>query len=182
MFGVLSPRRWLSAGIVIALAACSAPGDQADEADLVAQAEAVDLAAEAEAVENVSMQWLEAAQARDLDAVTALFASDAVLFDEGEGSIEGVPAIRADIESDWAEYPDAAIAWSTNSVEVASSGDMAWERGTWTFDPDGAGEAGEMTGEYVTIYKKVGDTWKVASDFGVTNEPADLEDADDTEM
>jgi ketosteroid isomerase-like protein len=126
------------------------------------------------------MQWLESARARDLDAVTALFADDAVFFDEGEGSIEGVPAIRADIESDWAEYPDAAITWSTNSVEVASSGDMAWERGTWTFDPDGAGEAGEMTGEYVTIYKKVGDTWKVASDFGVTNEPADMDDMDDS--
>ncbi|MDP2482361.1 MAG: nuclear transport factor 2 family protein, partial [Candidatus Palauibacterales bacterium] len=64
----------------------------------------------------------------------------------------------------------------------ASAGDMAWERGSWTYDPDGAGEAGEMTGEYVTVYKKVGDAWKVASDIGVTHEDEDMEESEEAEM
>lgn len=162
--------KWLSAVLVVALSACAAPADQAD------QAPAVDVAAEAAAVEAVSMQWMAAAQARDLAAVTALFADDAVLFDQNEGSIEGLAAIRADIEGSWAQNPDFALSWSTTSVQVASSGDMAWERGAWTYDPDGAGEATEMTGEYVTIYEKVDGAWKVASDIGVTHE---VEEADE---
>ena len=151
---------WLSAVLVVA-AACAAPAEQAP---------AVDLAAEAEAVETVSMQWLEATKARDLEAATNLFADDAVFFDQGEGSIVGLPAIRADIESSWAQNPDFTLSWSTTSVNVALSGDMAWERGSWTYDPDGAGEAGEMTGEYVTVYTKVDGDWKAVSDIGVTHE------------
>jgi len=169
-------QKWLSTVMVVALAACTAPADQAD------QVAAVDLAAEAAAVEAVSMQWMEAAQARDVAAATAVFADDAVIFDEEEGSIEGLPAIRADMESSWQKYPDGSVSWSTNSVEVASAGDMAWERGSWTFDPDGAGEAAAMNGEYVTVYKKVGDAWKVASDIGVTHEDEDMEESEEAEM
>lgn len=173
MQSVGTQTKWLSAVLVVALSACAAPAEQA----LV-----VDLAAEAEAVEAVSMQWMEASQARDMAASTALFADDAVFFDQEEGSIVGLPAIRADMESGWAENPDFALSWSTNSVEVASSGDMAWEQGSWTYDPDGAGEAGEMTGEYVTIYKKVGGAWKVASDIGVTHQAEEAEEAEEAEM
>lgn len=165
--------RWLSAGLVVALAACAPPADQAP---------AVDLAAEAAAVEAVSMQWLEAAQARDLDAATALFADDAVFFERGEGSTVGLAAIRADIEEGWAANPDFDLSWSTTSVNVASAGDMAWERGSWTYDPDGAGEAGSMTGEYVTIYKKVDGVWKVASDIGVEHAAEDGEEGEEAEM
>lgn len=161
--------KFLSAALLVALAACAAPADQAE------QAPAVDLAAEAAAVEAVSMLWLEAAQAHDVDAATSLFAEDAVFFDQEEGSIEGIEAIRADIESSWAENPDFILSWSTNAVQVSAAGDMAWERGSWTYDPDGAGEAGEMNGEYVTIYKKVDGTWMVASDIGVTHEADDVE-------
>jgi len=162
------------------LAACTAPADQTSQAD---EMPAVDLAAEAAAVEAVSMQWLEAAQARDLDAATALFADDAVFFDEGEGSHMGVSAIRADMEEDWADNPDATVSGSTGDVHVASSGDMAWERGSWTYDPDGAGDAEAMNGEYVTIYKKVDGVWKATADIGVTHEAEDegMEE-DDAEM
>lgn len=159
--------RWLSAGLVVALAACAAPADQANQAG---QAAAVDLAAEAAAVEAVSMQWLEAAKARDLDAAAAVIADDAVFFDQGEGSIVGLPAIRADMENSWAENPDFTVTWTTNAVNVASSGDMAWERGSWTYDPDGAGDAEAMNGEYITVYKKVDGTWKAVADMGVTHE------------
>jgi len=179
MRSIRNPSWWLGVA-VFGLAACTAPADQTSQADQVA---AVDLAAEAAAVEAVSMQWLEAAQARDVDAATALFADDAVVFEEGQGSIVGVPAIRADIEEDWADNPDATVSWSTDDVQVASSGDMAWERGSWTYDPDGAGEAEPMDGEYVTVYKKVNGVWKVATDIGVSHEAEDEEmEGDDAQM
>jgi ketosteroid isomerase-like protein len=112
-----------------------------------------------------------------VDAAAAVIADDAVFFDQAEGSIVGLPAIRASMESDWAENPDFTVSWTTNAVDVASSGDMAWERGSWTYDPDGAGEAEEMTGEYVTVYKKVDGAWKAVADMGVTHEGEEMEGA-----
>jgi hypothetical protein len=54
---------------------------------------------------------------------------------------------------------------------------MAWERGTWTYDPDGAGEAEAVEGEYLTIYEKVGGDWKVVADMGSETSGDDGEDA-----
>lgn len=53
-------------------------------------------------------------------------------------------------------------------IEVAASGDLAYERGGWTFDPDGPGEAAEEHGEYVTVWKKMGGGWRATVDAGTT--------------
>jgi uncharacterized protein (TIGR02246 family) len=153
-----------SAAVVLVglLAACAAPQDQTP---------VVDLEAEAQAVEAVSQQWLEHVTARDLEALTSLIADDAVFFDVGEPTKEGLAAIRADVESNWGENPDFTVTWSTTSVDVASSGDLAWERGSWEFDPDGAGEAEGDYGEYVTVYRKIDGAWKAVADIGHSTKP-----------
>jgi uncharacterized protein (TIGR02246 family) len=135
------------------------------------QAPAVDLEAEAQAIRDVSSAWLEHVTARDLEELTGLFAESAVFFDENEPATEGLAAIRADIESEWAENPDFTVTWSTISVDVADSGDMAWERGQWEFDPDGAGEAEGTYGEYVTVYRKMDGAWKAVADIGSVTKP-----------
>lgn len=160
--------------VAAALVACQPP---AEEVVVEQTTPAVDLSAEAAAVEAVSMKWLEAARARDLDAVMTVFAENAVTYPDDQPPAIGLAAIRADIEEGWNATPDAAIEWETTSVHVADSGDMAWERGAWTFDPDGAGEDDAETGEYLTIYEKVDGTWKVVADMGSETSGDDGEDA-----
>lgn len=157
-------QQWLL-GTLVVLGACAPQ----------AQTPAVDLEAEAQAVRDVSQQWYEYVANRDIESLVNLFADDAVFFDQGEESKEGLAAIRADIENSWAENPDFTVSWSTLSVDVASSGDLAWERGAWNYDPDGAGEADETTGEYVTVYRKVDGAWKAVADIGVSTEPQPAE-------
>lgn len=152
--------------VAAALVGCQPPAEEA----VVDATPAVDLAAEANAVEAISMKWEEGAKARDLDAVMAVFAKDAVTFPAEEAPLEGVAAIRANIEDEWSEMPDFSVDWETTSVTVSQAGDMAWERGTWTFDPDGDGELGSMSGAYLTIYEKIGGEWKVVADMGVPSE------------
>jgi uncharacterized protein (TIGR02246 family) len=149
--------------LAAALVGCQPP---AEEAAVEETTPSVDLAAEATAVEAVSMKWEEAAKARDLDALMTVFAENAITYPDDQMPAVGVAAIRAEIEKGWSETPEAEIDWETTSVHVSSAGDMAWERGTWTFDPDGAGEAEAETGEYLTIYEKVGGEWKVVADMG----------------
>ena len=156
------------------LVACQPP---AEEVTIEETTPVVDLAAEADAVEAVSMKWESAAQARDLDAVMAVFAKDAVTFPAEEAPREGTAAIRANIEEEWGEMPDFSVDWETTSVTIAEAGDMAWERGTWTFDPDGDGELDSLSGEYLTIYEKIDGEWKVVADMGVPTENADGDEA-----
>lgn len=150
---------WL--GVIVALGAC-APQEQAPP---------VDIEAEAQAVRAVSQQWYEHVVNRDLESLVGLFADDAVFFDHGEEPKEGLAAIRADIEGGWAENPDFTVSWSTLSVDVSESGDLAWERGVWNYDADGPGAAEPTEGEYVTIYRKVDGAWKAVADIGVSTEP-----------
>lgn len=132
---------------------------------------AVDTEADAQAIRDLSSAWLEHANGRDADAIAAYFAPEGIVLEEGEPPIVGAEAIRADIEEDWAENPDFAVDWRTISVRVAESGDLAWERGQWTFDPDGAGARPDVSGEYITVWEKVDGEWKVAADIGVPTEP-----------
>ncbi|HZD06494.1 MAG TPA: nuclear transport factor 2 family protein, partial [Longimicrobiales bacterium] len=68
---------------------------------------------------------------------------------------------------DWARNPRFTTDWETLSVKVAESGDLAWERGRWTFDPDGSGPAGVTRGEYLAVYEKIDGEWKIALSVGV---------------
>ncbi|MDH3285377.1 MAG: nuclear transport factor 2 family protein [Acidobacteriota bacterium] len=128
----------------------------------------VDVAAEARAIRDQSAQWLEWARAKDAAAVAeGMFLEDAeTIFD---GKIHrGRVAILADMEKNQAENPDSTISWSTTRVEVAASGDLAFERGSWTYDPDGDGEKPVESGEYATFWKKVDGVWRCAVDSGST--------------
>lgn len=145
------------------------------------RAPAVDVAAEAQAVRDRSAEWLKLAQARDAAAIAnEVYAADAVtLFD---GVIRrGAAEIQAGMEADMAATPDSTVEWTTADVRVAASGDMAYETGSWIFDPDGAGEAAAETGEYVTVWVKVDGTWRAAVDAGTTPKAAEpAEPAADT--
>ena len=125
----------------------------------------VDLTAEKQAVRDLSMQWMEAYRAQDAATIVNLFAPEGTTFFDGELR-EGREAIQANMESEWSEYPDFTIAWSTSSVEMAGSGDLAVERGAWEFDEDGAGETEAINGQYVTIWKKIDGQWQVIMDVG----------------
>lgn len=137
------------------------------------EAPAVDLAAEAQAVRDRSAAWMQLSQARDVAGVIdGVFTADAVTI--GDGNIrKGSGEIRAALEAEAAAMPDATISWTTNHVHVAASGDLAYELGSFSFDPDGAGEAAVEEGEFVTVWTKVDGTWRVAVDAGTARKPAE---------
>lgn len=146
--------------VVLCLAACAAPTPPPAEP-------AIDLVAEEQAIRNASMAWLQAVQARDGATIDGYFAANAASIFDGEVH-EGLAAIQMNREQEWAENPDSTMEWTTTEVGVAASGDLAYERGSWTFDPDGAGDAPEEQGEYLTVWQKIGGQWKALYDAGTT--------------
>ena len=129
-------------------------------------APAIDLAAEAQAVRDRSAAWMQLTAAKDVaGVVNGVYTPNAVLMYDGEVHT-GTAALQDSMEDELAETPDALTSWSTTDVKVAASGDLAYELGTFLFDPDGAGPEPAENGKFVTVWTKVDGTWRVAVDAG----------------
>jgi uncharacterized protein (TIGR02246 family) len=130
-----------------------------------ATAPQVDLTAEEEAVRAVSARWLQLEGAKDAAAIASLFTEDGAIYRENEEPMVGPAAIQAHMAKEYAAAPQASSSWSTDRVDIATSGDLAVERGAWTATgtPDG-----DDHGWFVTLYRKVGEEWKVVADMSVS--------------
>jgi ketosteroid isomerase-like protein len=142
-------------GLALTLAACaSSPPPPAP---------APDLAAAEQAIRAKDATWLAAAASRDAAGAAAIFADDGMAFRDMAEPLTGPAAYQAH---------EAVSSWTTRSIVVAASGDLAVQTGTYT--ETGAGPKGdkENRGNFVTVWKKVGDDWKVAADIGQPIVPA----------
>lgn len=156
---------------MLAAAVCSALA--AGCAQKAPEAPAIDLAAETQAVRDRSAAWLQMAVARDTAGiVNGVYTQTAVtLYD---GNIRKGPAeLQAGLDAENAKTPNSTINWTTNDVQIAKSGDLAYELGSFTFDPDGAEAAPAVTGEFVTVWTKVDGTWRAAVDAGTARKAAE---------
>ena len=61
--------------------------------------------------------------------------------------------------------------WTTDSVRIADSGDLAIQTGEYHVTGIGAKGEREDKGRFVTVWKKTAGEWKVAYDIGSTTMP-----------
>jgi uncharacterized protein (TIGR02246 family) len=132
------------------------------------EAPLVDLAVEAEAVRARSAEWLGFTNQKDAAGIASLFATDGRVVWAGQDPIEGPAAIQEFLAGDFERSPDRVSSWSPDRVEVAPSGDLAVEYGSYTSAPGPDAEPDEE-GNYSTVYRKVDGAWMIVSDFSVPN-------------
>lgn len=160
-------------GRILMLAAAAGAALAMGCAQKAPEAPVVDLAAEAQAVSDRSAAWMQMAQAKDAAGIASgIFTADAVTIGDGEIH-KGMADIQADMEANNAKSPDSTISWATTGVQVAQSGDLAYELGTFSYDSDGAGDAAAADGEYVTVWTKADGTWRAAVDSGTVRKAAE---------
>lgn len=164
----------LAAAVATALltAGCAKPAEKPKE-EAAPAPPAVDLAAEESAIRNKSAEWMNFANAHDAASIAKNFAPDAITIYDGRVR-RGAAEVQAGIEQDAKDRPNAVVAWSTTAVKVAASGDLAYETGNITLDPDGAaGKKPSQSGTYVTVWEKADGTWRVVVDAGTDDEKKD---------
>ena len=132
---------------------------------------AVDITAEEQAIRAISAKWLEFARQRDAAGIAALFAEDGRLIWSGQDPVVGPTAIQEFIANDLTANPMQTFDWRTYRVEVATSGDLAVEYGTYLHENRGPDGAEEDRGSYVTVYRKIGGNWKIAADASPSATP-----------
>jgi ketosteroid isomerase-like protein len=101
--------------------------------------------------------------------VAALFAEDGIIFRAQNEPVAGHAAIQEYMAAEYTKNPTSRVEWTTDRVEVAASGDLASEYGTYSETND-TGEGDQ--GRFVTVYRKVNGEWKVAADMSASTKPA----------
>jgi uncharacterized protein (TIGR02246 family) len=123
-------------------------------------------AADEAAIRSASTAWSQAAQAKDLDKAVSLYTDDAIAFQDKGPMTKG----KENIGEGWKTMlalPGPGLSFAPTAVEVAKSGDMAYEYGLYDMvTTDKKGKTNDEKGKYVTVWKKQGDgSWKVAIDI-----------------
>lgn len=123
----------------------------------------VDAASEEAAIRAVNRRMEQAVASRNVDAIAQMYATDAVFMIPNAPAARGQAAIR----SAWAEFltPNASLSLSPTKIDIASSGELATDVGTYTFSF--TGDQGPVTdrGKYMVQFRKAGTEWKIAHDI-----------------
>ena len=159
-------RRYVAGSLILGVAAvllgscASAP-----------QKPTVDVAAVKAAVADINQKYMAAVAARDTDAVAGLYSDDARTLAPNAPRADGRAAIRAL----WVEFlstPGLNLTFSSSDVTVSESGDLAIDVGSYQMTmTTPKGLPIHDVGKYVTVFKKVGDEWKISVDTFNSDQP-----------
>ena len=120
----------------------------------------VDLTAETNAVRQRFADWVAAEKRRDLELSMSFLAPDAVIHGEGTPAIKGIEAARGV----WKAFFDIPFTDIVNTeprtVVVSSSGDLAYDAGSWKLIVPGKDGPTEQRGKSAIVWQKRDGQWK----------------------
>lgn len=124
---------------------------EAEEKEEVEAPAGPDLEAIKAEIQSMEDQWAAAINAKDIDALTALYADDVVSMPDNAPTLVGKAALAADSEAGFAENTENnTTAFVTQ--EVFSEGNQVLEIGT-SATSNAAGEV-IRTGKYMALFEK----------------------------
>lgn len=122
------------------------------------------------AIRAASKAWSAAAETKDAERFVSFYTDDATVMLESAADLKGMRAIREAITAMMRD-PNFDLSFETTSVEVARSGELAYELSTYSLtlsDPK-TKKASTQKGSGVVVWKKVGGQWKAAVDAPVSD-------------
>jgi uncharacterized protein (TIGR02246 family) len=109
-----------------------------------------------------TIKRVEAAENRhDVDAMLEEMIDDPLLHVCGVPPVKGRDAVRQLYRMFFETFVSTNIA--SQQIYISSSGDMAWEYGTYVNQFEGPGGRSKEEGKYLGIYQKVDGNWKGAA-------------------
>ena len=120
--------------------------------------------ADEQAIRGLETTWRAALMAKDTAAIRRFYAESGYYLPQGSTGFTGSAAI-ADRWAGEISGGEFRLEREAKTIEVAEAGDMAYEVGTYTvaWNKPGEGRSGGGTGNYVTVWQKVGGEWKTTA-------------------
>ena len=148
--------------VVVGAVALAAAGCEEEHMHQLPETRTADEAA----IRAASQEWSNAASSRDLEKAVSFYAEDATYNPPGAPLAAGKDAIRK-VWTNIVAVPGINLRWTSSKVEVARSGDLAYDTGAYTLTKnDAGGKPVTSKGKYVVVWKKQADgKWKVIQDI-----------------
>lgn len=122
----------------------------------------VDTTAIADTIKRDVAQLVAGLNAHDAVKTTAYDAANIISMECGSPSTVGIEADRKGFEMAFARDPDWRVSLIDETVDVASSGDLAVYRGTYNEDNGRAGVLMTHETNFIAEFKRQGDgSWKI---------------------
>lgn len=134
---------------------------------------AVDAAAVREAIVAKDKVFSDAMMAGDSEALSQLYAEDAVILPPNGPRAEGTAGVRETWSAALEGSSVAASTLDSDLIAVTAAGDYAYAVGSYT-DSGTATDGSEWSdqGKYLTVWKNVDGEWKIAADIWNSDNPA----------
>jgi len=119
-------------------------------------------------IDKIFRQFADLFNARDMQQLASLYAEDAVWMPQNSPIIKG----RAAIESAFKERFKGPGVLRFTGTTSATSGALAFVAATYTVTvPVEGGAAVSFTAKALTVFKRVGNDWKIAYDMQNADQP-----------
>ena len=124
----------------------------------------VNVASEEAAINALNRRMEQGVASKNLETLVSLYTPDAVFMAPNAPMARGSAAIR----TTWGEalkLGNPSLRLTPMKIDIASSGDVATDAGTYTFSF--VGDQGPVTdrGKYLVKFRKVGTEWKIENDI-----------------
>lgn len=124
------------------------------------------------AIRALDREMVAALNARDVNRYMNALAEDATWMPPNQPAVVGSGAIRK-LVSQLCEIPDYTVAHHPRTVEISSSGDLAYLFYTYAFTvKDADGTAITEKGKDLSIFRRVGGSWRLVIDMWNSDAPA----------
>jgi uncharacterized protein (TIGR02246 family) len=116
-------------------------------------------------IRDLDKQWSLAAENKDADKFASFYSDTGSALPFNAPIVTGKDNVRALWKALMAK-PGFSLRFAPTRVEVASSGDMAFDVGTFVLNlDDDKGTSMTIPGKYVVVWKKQRGDWKVEADI-----------------
>ena len=131
----------------------------------------VDLNHEADLIRKRIQDWVAAAGRGDAEGAAHFYTRGGKLLFPNAPIAIGHDAV-AGMWKHLLGLPNVRLHFGPTVIEVAASGDLAYDQGTYTLSFDGAKGRIEDRGKYVVVWKKEDGEWRAALDILNSDLPA----------
>jgi ketosteroid isomerase-like protein len=119
-----------------------------------------------QAIHKLDMEWSAAAGSKDVEKTISYYADDASAYPFNAPIATGKEQIRQ-VWTHLVSLPGFSLSFTPTKIEVAKSGDLAYDVGTFELKTnDAQGNVVTEAGKYVVVWKKQTNLkWKVIADI-----------------
>jgi uncharacterized protein (TIGR02246 family) len=125
----------------------------------------------ADGAQALDAAWMKAVMAGDVNAVSALYAADAVLWFPGAHEAQGAKAIRDAYAGFLGTYTVTDVALTDTQYETMQNTGIAWGHFIMTLQPKAGGVPTIMGGRFSSVAKMIDGKWRYVVDHASAEPP-----------